>query len=85
MKLKPTTNESKILIFHEINKTGLINESIEKLLFDDLLSEDVSSSNWFVEFALCICENKQTFFVASESEFKVVKESVRVHITNDVC
>lgn len=70
------------MIFHEINKTGLVVESIQELLSDKLLSEELCVENWFEVFAKEISTRDNTFFIATSLDFEIVKESTRVHLLN---
>lgn len=70
------------MIFHEINKTGLVLESIQQLISDELLSKKICAENWLEVFANEIRQSDSTFFIANSFDFQIVKESTRVHILN---
>ncbi len=74
------TQESKIMIFHEISKTGLVIESIEQLITEELLSNKTSPYNWFEAFATELTRSNKTYFMANAYDFTIVQEAVRIYI-----
>lgn len=82
LKLQPSTRESKILMFHEVNKSGVLPDSIQQLIEDELLSDELCAEKWFEVFATAISQNDKTFFMSNDCEYQIVKETVRLHILN---